>query len=160
MRTSITSAILVMLMMLLTVGLLFAGDEPASEPKAGEEINWQVISSGGENSGSSTSYGLAGTVGQTSGGTGSSASYGLNHGFWQDFSSGGVLCVAGDADGSGDVDIDDVVYLIGYIFSGGPAPTPAVCCGDADGSGDVDIDDVVYLIAYIFTGGPAPIDGC
>jgi hypothetical protein len=69
-------------------------------------------------------------------------------------------CVPGDADESGFVDIDDVVYLINYIFGGGPAPTPALCCGDADGSGFVDIDDVVYEINYIFGGGPAPVDIC
>ena len=68
--------------------------------------------------------------------------------------------VCGDADGSGGVDIDDVVYLISYIFSGGPAPIPNVCVGDADGSGGVDIDDVVYLISYIFSGGPAPVPTC
>jgi hypothetical protein len=50
-----------------------------------------------------------------------------------------------------------VVYLIAYIFSGGPAPVP-YAAGDADCSGDVDIDDVVYLIAYIFSGGPPPGD--
>jgi len=65
------------------------------------------------------------------------------------------LC--GDADGSEGVDIDDVVYLIAYIFSGGAAPDP-VESGDADCSGGVDIDDVVYVIAYIFSGGPAPCD--
>jgi len=65
------------------------------------------------------------------------------------------LC--GDVDGSGAVDIDDVVYLIGYIFSGGPAPQPHAS-GDSDCSGDVDIDDVVYLIGYIFSGGTAPCD--
>ena len=37
--------------------------------------------------------------------------------------------VIGDADGSGFVDIDDVVYLINYIFAGGPVPMPALCCG-------------------------------
>jgi hypothetical protein len=63
----------------------------------------------------------------------------------------------GDADASGDVDIDDVVYLIAYIFSGGPPPMP-YSSGDADCSGNVDIDDVVYLIAYIFSGGYAPCD--
>jgi hypothetical protein len=63
--------------------------------------------------------------------------------------------VPGDANGSGDIDIDDVVYLIAYIFSGGPPPDPLEA-GDADCSGDIDIDDVVYLIAYIFSGGPAP----
>jgi hypothetical protein len=72
----------------------------------------------------------------------------------------GISCTAGDADGSGNVDIDDVVYLIAYIFSSGPEPIPGICCGDADGSSNVDIDDVVYLIAYIFSGGPPPIASC
>jgi uncharacterized Ntn-hydrolase superfamily protein len=65
--------------------------------------------------------------------------------------------ICGDADASGDVDIDDVVYLIAYIFSGGPPPDPYET-GDADYSGEVDIDDVVYLIAYIFSGGNDPCD--
>ena len=65
--------------------------------------------------------------------------------------------VCGDADGSEEVDIDDVVYLIGYIFSGGPEPAPYES-GDADCSDDVDIDDVVWLIGYIFSGGNAPCD--
>ncbi len=38
----------------------------------------------------------------------------------------------GDSDCSGSVDIDDVVYLINYIFSGGPAP----CDTDGDGAPD------------------------
>jgi hypothetical protein len=78
-----------------------------------------------------------------------------------DCSSGPDCLAPGDANGSGGVDIDDVVYLIAYIFQGGPAPQNEICCGDANGSGGVDIDDVVYLIAYIFQGGPAPTyDGC
>jgi hypothetical protein len=69
----------------------------------------------------------------------------------------GGAYITGDADGSGTVDIDDVVYLIAYIFSGGPPPIPYLA-GDADCSGTVDIDDVVYLINYIFSGGPPPGD--
>ncbi|MBU1319767.1 MAG: hypothetical protein KKG33_03840 [candidate division Zixibacteria bacterium] len=61
----------------------------------------------------------------------------------------------GDADGSEAVDIDDVTWLLAYIFSGGPESIP-VEASDADCSGYIDIDDVVYLIAYIFTGGPPP----
>jgi hypothetical protein len=57
----------------------------------------------------------------------------------------------GDCDCSGDVDIDDVVYLIAYIFSGGPEPQ-----ANPDCQGEVDIDDVVYLINHIFSSGPAP----
>lgn len=65
--------------------------------------------------------------------------------------------VCGDANASGGVDIDDVVYLIAYIFSGGPEPQP-YASGDANCSSAVDIDDVVWLIAYIFTGGNVPCD--
>jgi hypothetical protein len=65
--------------------------------------------------------------------------------------------VCGDVDDSGDVDIDDVVYLINYIFAGGPPPDPYES-GDANCAGGVDIDDVVWLIAYIFSGGNAPCD--
>jgi hypothetical protein len=64
-----------------------------------------------------------------------------------------------DANMSGEVDIDDVVYLINYIFISGPPPDPLES-GDADCSGDIDIDDVVYLIAYIFSGGPEPCLDC
>ncbi len=67
----------------------------------------------------------------------------------------GLVC--GDVDASGAVDIDDVVYLISYIFSGGPEPLP-YHSGDTNCSGAVDIDDPVYLIAYILSGGYAPCD--
>ncbi len=63
----------------------------------------------------------------------------------------------GDCNASGGVDIDDVVHLIAYIFSGGPAPVPYES-GDVNCSGAVDIDDVVWLISYIFSGGYAPCD--
>ncbi len=67
-----------------------------------------------------------------------------------------AMVAGGDPDGSKQTDIDDVVYLIEYIFGGGPAPVPYLFTGDADCSGDVDIDDVVFLIDYIFGGGPDP----
>lgn len=63
--------------------------------------------------------------------------------------------VCGDANGDGRVDISDVVYLIAFIFTGGPEPTPTIR-GDADCSYDIDISDAVFLINYIFSGGPAP----
>jgi hypothetical protein len=67
--------------------------------------------------------------------------------------------VCGDADASDGVDIDDIVYLITFIFGGGPTPSPYES-GDADCSGEIDIDDVVYLINYVFASGPAPCAGC
>ncbi|MFH1893377.1 MAG: dockerin type I repeat-containing protein [Candidatus Zixiibacteriota bacterium] len=57
--------------------------------------------------------------------------------------------VQGDADGSGAIDIDDVVYLIDYIFQGGPAPQ-VFETGDFNGDSVIDIDDAIALLEYIF----------
>ena len=64
----------------------------------------------------------------------------------------------GDADGNDLVSVSDVVYLIRYIFAGGPAPQP-MASGDVNSSGGVSISDAVYLIIYIFAGGAAPCAG-
>jgi len=65
--------------------------------------------------------------------------------------------ICGDANGSGEVDIDDVVYVIAYIFGGGPEPEP-LASGDANCGSGTDIDDVVYIIAFIFGGGNPPCE--
>jgi hypothetical protein len=62
----------------------------------------------------------------------------------------------GDADGSDQVDVLDVDYLIDYFFRGGPPPA----CeeeADADDNDQVDVLDVDYLINYFFRGGPPPV---
>ncbi len=128
-----------------------------SDARSGEQIKWQVIAGGGTN-GASANYRLSGTAGQTAVGGGSSANYGLNQGFWQTFATGQQY-VCGDADGNGIITISDAVYLISYIFGGGPAPVP-VLAGDADCNGIITISDAVYLINYIFGGGPAPCANC
>ncbi|MFH0817608.1 MAG: dockerin type I repeat-containing protein, partial [Candidatus Micrarchaeota archaeon] len=66
--------------------------------------------------------------------------------------------VCGDADGSGQIDISDAVFLVEYIFDNGTAPNP-LASGDANGDETVNISDAVYLINYIFSGGPAPVCG-
>jgi serine protease AprX len=67
----------------------------------------------------------------------------------------GTSYVHGDANHDGTVDVSDAVYLISFIFSGGPGPSPTAA-GDADCNGGVDISDAVRLISYIFSGGAAP----
>ena len=71
----------------------------------------------------------------------------------------GNPCVCGDFDCNGQIVITDVVYLVNYIFAGGPAPQD-VSGGDVDCSGRCDISDVVYLVNYIFISGPAPCANC
>jgi len=67
----------------------------------------------------------------------------------------------GDSNHDGQVDVDDIVNIIGIIFPPQNGDPPVFdCCSDANGQGSVDIDDVVYLINYIFGGGPAPYGCC
>jgi hypothetical protein len=67
--------------------------------------------------------------------------------------------ICGDEDGSGDVDIADAVYLINYIFGGGPLPVDSRQ-GDIDCDLEISIADAVYLVNYIFSGGAVPCAAC
>ena len=69
----------------------------------------------------------------------------------------GVQFEPGDANGDWMVNVADAVYLINYVFKGGPPPDP-IEAGDANCDGNVDVGDAVYLIQYVFNGGPPP--GC
>ena len=62
---------------------------------------------------------------------------------------------AGDANGDGSLSVSDVVYLINYLFKGGP-PADPIEAGDANCDGLVTIADVIYLVNYLFKGGPPP----
>ncbi len=73
------------------------------------------------------------------------------------YTSKAYLC--GDADGSDAVSISDAVFIVNFIFGGGPAPVPLEAA-DADCSGAVSISDAVHIVNFIFGGGPAPCAGC
>ena len=61
----------------------------------------------------------------------------------------------GDTNSDKKTTVSVVVFLINYLFKGGPAPNP-VYLGDVNCDGKVTVSDVVYLINYLFKGGPAP----
>jgi hypothetical protein len=65
----------------------------------------------------------------------------------------GYIC--GDANTDGDVNIGDAVFIIRWVFSGGPWPYPYQA-GDVNADGHPDVGDAVYIIAYVFKGGPDP----
>jgi hypothetical protein len=71
-----------------------------------------------------------------------------------------VCHLKGDVNGDNTVNISDAVYLIAWIFSGGPAPIPAPLVGDVNCDVITNISDCVSIIAYIFSGGPAPCGPC
>ncbi|NMC44346.1 MAG: PKD domain-containing protein [candidate division Zixibacteria bacterium] len=64
---------------------------------------------------------------------------------------------AGDANDDGIVNIGDAVYIITYVFRGGPAPA-VLDSADGNCDGKVNVGDAVFLVTYIFRSGPPP--GC
>jgi hypothetical protein len=66
-----------------------------------------------------------------------------------------VIWVRGDADGDGLINAADVVYLINYLYIGGPVPLPWAA-GDVNSDGTINAADVVYLINYLYIHGPPP----
>jgi hypothetical protein len=63
--------------------------------------------------------------------------------------------ICGDCNGDSSVDVSDVVYLINYLFVGGPGPV-LYQSGDVNHDLEEDVADVVYLINYLFIDGPPP----
>jgi hypothetical protein len=154
----LTILVITAILLLVTIGVAAMEKESVTaEPATGEEINWQVISSGGTK-GTSTNFVLNGTVGQTAVGYGSSTNFTLSHGFWQSF-GGGTCCngdgIRGDVNMSGTINVADASFLMAYLKSIGPAPG---CDEEADvnGSGTINVADASYLMAYLKSIGPAP----
>ena len=61
----------------------------------------------------------------------------------------------GDVNGDGIIDIEDLIYLISYLYKNGSAPVPLEN-GDANCDQTIDVGDVVYLINYLFKDGLEP----
>ncbi|HKK21494.1 MAG TPA: M1 family aminopeptidase, partial [candidate division Zixibacteria bacterium] len=67
--------------------------------------------------------------------------------------------VPGDADGSGSLDIADLIFMVDYMFNNGPAPALAASA-DVNGDCKLDISDIIYLVDYQYADGPPPVFGC
>ncbi len=64
-----------------------------------------------------------------------------------------------NSDPNGEIDINDAVYLIGYLLQGFPRPAVNAECnvaGNVNGDDSIDISDAVYLVNYVLKGGPLP----
>jgi len=68
-----------------------------------------------------------------------------------------VSAMYGDANADKNLTVSDAIYLINYLFKGGPAPV-IYETGDCNCDTQVNVSDVIYLINYLFKGGPPP--GC
>jgi hypothetical protein len=65
--------------------------------------------------------------------------------------------IRGDCNGVDGVsgDVTDPLFLLQYIFVGGPEP-PCLAACDSTGDGRIDISDAIYVLLYNFVGGPPP----
>ncbi len=59
----------------------------------------------------------------------------------------------------GSVLVNDIVWLVDYLFKGGTAPS---CLDEGDcgipNDGEILVNDIVWLVDFLFKGGPAPAD--
>jgi hypothetical protein len=63
----------------------------------------------------------------------------------------------GDVNQSGTITSADIIYLVNYVFKGGPAPLPTPTEGDVNCSGTITSADIIFLVNYVFKGGAPPI---
>jgi hypothetical protein len=66
-----------------------------------------------------------------------------------------VFYMHGDVNRDHVIDLGDVVYLINFLYRGGPPPWPPEAA-DVNCDYKIDLGDVVYLINYLFRDGPPP----
>ncbi|MGB7053999.1 MAG: Ig-like domain-containing protein [bacterium] len=79
-----------------------------------------------------------------------------NHSGYQEHPFQFTVFVGGDVNRDGIVNVGDVVYLVSYLYKGGPPPDPLEA-GDANSDGIVNVGDVVYLVSYLYKAGPPPV---
>jgi hypothetical protein len=49
-----------------------------------------------------------------------------------------------------------VVYLVTYLYKGGPGPVEPTVRGDSNNDCSVNVGDIVYLVTYLYHNGPFP----
>lgn len=134
----------------------------SSDEKAGEKIDWQVLSNGGTINSASTNYRLGGTVGQTAVDSSYSSGFIIHHGFWQKFDTGSIgnCCedwgTPGDANSDGEVNLLDILFQIDYVYTGnyGEPPNPDGCDELLDVNADniINLLDILHLIEHVYMG--------
>lgn len=65
----------------------------------------------------------------------------------------------GDVNGDGIIDVSDGVFILNYLFLGGPPSNPPAA-GDINGDCFIGLSDLVWLLNYLYRGGPPPQIRC
>ncbi len=73
-----------------------------------------------------------------------------------------VLLRRADSNNDGKADISDALFVLSWLFLGGPVPE-CVAAANVNGDSGVDVSDVSYLLNHLFLGGARPVEpypGC
>ena len=70
------------------------------------------------------------------------------------------IVITGDVNRDADITSSDIIYMVNYIFKGGPAPLPVYVAGDVNCTGDNTSSDIIYLVNFVFKSGIGPCDAC
>ncbi len=71
-----------------------------------------------------------------------------------------IVLMSADADNSGDLSSTDIIYLVNYLFKGGPEPIPCPAVADTNCDGVATSADILALVFFTFKGGPVPCEVC
>ncbi len=66
----------------------------------------------------------------------------------------------GDANGDGNVNVGDMVYVINYVMMAMPPDEISYAFDDVNCDGRVNLADSEFIMEYLFIGGPAPCQYC
>ena len=69
---------------------------------------------------------------------------------------GGTSFLRGDVNVTGVVNSADIIYMVNFVFKGGPEPQPVLPAGDVNCSATITSSDIIYLVNFVFKGGPPP----
>jgi hypothetical protein len=136
---------------------------PQSAPSA-VQLDWFSINGGGVTEAGSTNYRVGCSIAQSVAGAAASPSYSVGLGFW--YGVGGAapgtcqVVNTGDINGATGITSSDIIYLVNFVFKGGPAPLPCAAAGDVNCSEHVSSADIIYLVNYVFKAGALPCDVC
>jgi hypothetical protein len=73
----------------------------------------------------------------------------------QSFTRGPRPFLRGDANEDGAVDVSDAVFILRFLFLGGPGPS-CLDAADADDDGRLELTDAIFALNHLFLGGPPP----
>jgi len=69
-----------------------------------------------------------------------------------------AMASMGDVNCNDRVDLEDVLVILGYLFTGERRPSCFSTKADVNGDGAFDVSDPIYLARFLFQGGPPPRD--